>query len=86
MNYFIKLGYKKKKIHKVVSNNIIDEIYERGIEAGAGGGKLLGAGAGGFVLFYVDQKKHIKFLKAFNKKNYLKFNIDYSGSKTFKIK
>jgi len=76
----------KKKIHKVVSNNIIDEIYERGIEAGAGGGKLLGAGAGGFVLFYVDQKKHIKFLKAFNKKNYLKFNIDYSGSKTFKIK
>ena len=76
----------KKKIHKVVSNKIIDNIYDKGIEAGARGGKLLGAGAGGFVLFYVDKNKQSKFLKAFNKKNYLKFNIDYNGSRTYEIK
>ncbi len=76
----------KKKIHKVVSNKIIDNIYDKGIEAGASGGKLLGAGAGGFVLFYVDKNKQNKFLKAFNKKNYLKFNIDYNGSRTYEIK
>ena len=75
----------KKKIHKVVSNKIIDNIYDKGIEAGAEGGKLLGAGAGGFVLFYVDKNKQNNFLKAFDKKNYLRFNIDYNGSKTFKI-
>ena len=76
----------KKKIHKIVSNKLIDNIYEKGIEAGATGGKLLGAGAGGFILFYVEKKKQEKFLRVFDQKNYLKFNIDYNGSQTFKSK
>lgn len=75
----------KKKIHKIVSNKIIDDIYEMGIDAGASGGKLLGAGAGGFVLFYVDKKKHNKFSSVF-KNRFLKFNIDYYGSKNLQIK
>lgn len=50
----------KKSLTNVVSNSRVDDIYERARQAGALGGKLLGAGGGGFVLFYVrpeDQQK-----------------------------
>ena len=70
----------KKKIHKVVSNKIIDEIYNKGRENGACGGKLLGAGAGGFILFYVQKKNQSKFEKSFKNENLIRFNIDYKGS------
>ena len=44
-----------KATGKDVSKESIDILYERGIKAGALGGKLLGAGGGGFLLFYVKQ-------------------------------
>ncbi len=44
----------KKSLSKSVSNNKIDSIYDAAIAAGASGGKLLGAGAGGFFLFFVS--------------------------------
>ncbi len=52
----------KKSLHKNISNNYIDDLYETGIKNGAIGGKLLGAGGGGFILFYVreENKKNIK--------------------------
>lgn len=43
----------KRKTGKMVSTDSIDMIYEQGIQAGALGGKLLGAGGGGFLIFYV---------------------------------
>lgn len=43
----------KKKFGSSVSNELIDMIYDRGIKAGALGGKLLGAGGGGYILFVV---------------------------------
>ena len=43
----------KKTLTERISNSSIDEIYEAGLEAGALGGKLLGAGGGGFMLFFV---------------------------------
>ena len=43
----------KKQTGKNISKDSIDELYDRGIKAGALGGKLLGAGGGGFLLFYV---------------------------------
>jgi D-glycero-alpha-D-manno-heptose-7-phosphate kinase len=43
----------KRSLTKKISNSSIDEIYEAGLRAGAIGGKLLGAGGGGFMLFYV---------------------------------
>ena len=47
-------GWKlKRRIGDAVSNNCIDSLYARGIKAGAVGGKLLGAGGGGFLIFYV---------------------------------
>jgi D-glycero-alpha-D-manno-heptose-7-phosphate kinase len=43
----------KRSLTQKISNSSIDEIYEAGLSAGALGGKLLGAGGGGFMLFYV---------------------------------
>ena len=47
----------KRQLSNEVTTSKIDELYQVGIEAGALGGKLLGAGGGGFLLFYVPQKK-----------------------------
>ncbi len=51
---------KKKSLASRVSNQEIDKIYEAGIKAGSWGGKILGAGGGGCILFFVPlQKKEI---------------------------
>lgn len=47
----------KKQTGKEISKDTIDELYKKGISAGALGGKLLGAGGGGFLLFYVKPEK-----------------------------
>lgn len=47
----------KRSLTNRISNNNIDEIYETGLSAGAIGGKLLGAGGGGFMLFYVEPER-----------------------------
>lgn len=47
----------KRSTGSKISTGTIDEIYERTIKAGALGGKLLGAGGGGFMLFYVPEEK-----------------------------
>ena len=79
-----KTWYLKKKLAKNVSNNKIDTIYEKGLLNGATGGKLLGAGAGGFILFYVPLKNHVKFLSKFKKK-IVDFQFTSSGSKIAEI-
>ena len=70
----------KKSLSNLVSNTEIDNIYEKGLKAGALGGKLLGAGGGGFILFYVDDasKENVKM----KLKNYLHvpFRFDFTGS------
>ena len=48
----------KKDMEKSISNDEIDAIYKTGINAGAVGGKLLGAGGGGFILFLTPPEKH----------------------------
>ncbi len=47
----------KKSLSSIVSTSAIDEIYDRAITAGALGGKILGAGGGGFMLFFVPPEK-----------------------------
>jgi len=47
----------KRSLTQKISNASIDEIYEAGLRAGALGGKLLGAGGGGFMLFYVPPER-----------------------------
>jgi D-glycero-alpha-D-manno-heptose-7-phosphate kinase len=48
----------KKSLSSIVSTSAIDEIYNKAITAGALGGKILGAGGGGFMLFFVPPEKH----------------------------
>lgn len=50
----------KRKTGNTVSTNSIDELYDKGLKAGALGGKLLGAGGGGFLVFYVEPDKQEK--------------------------
>ena len=71
----------KRKLSGYVSNSKIDKLYNFGMDNGAVGGKLLGAGGGGYILFLTKnlnyQKKLIKKLKS---RIYFKFNIDEMGS------
>jgi D-glycero-alpha-D-manno-heptose-7-phosphate kinase len=48
----------KRNLDQAISNDVIDEMYRAGLEAGALGGKLLGAGGGGFLLLFVPPEKH----------------------------
>tara|TARA_B100001250_G_C19806732_1_gene793674 strand:+ start:1966 stop:3324 length:1359 start_codon:yes stop_codon:yes gene_type:complete len=53
----------KKTFSKEISNKYLDNIYNGALKNGATGGKLLGAGGGGFFVFYVKAKEKINFLK-----------------------
>jgi D-glycero-alpha-D-manno-heptose-7-phosphate kinase len=70
----------KKKLSKIISNDYIDEIYEKGMKYGAIGGKLLGAGSGGFLLFYVPKNKQNCFFHNFRNKIIIPFKFSYTGS------
>src|SRR5439155_26696634 len=48
----------KKRLASNISNSKIDEYYQAAIEAGALGGKITGAGGGGFLLLFCEQDKH----------------------------
>jgi D-glycero-alpha-D-manno-heptose-7-phosphate kinase len=69
----------KKSMESSITNTEIDDIYDKGIQAGAVGGKLLGAGGGGFILFLTPphmQKKVAEKLKL----RQVPLNFDYLGS------
>ena len=72
----------KKMLSSNVTSKYIDEMYSYGINNGATGGKLCGAGNGGFLLFYVPRKNHIKFEDAFSKKKIVKFSCSKLGAAT----
>ena len=75
----------KKSLTKAVSNSFIDEIYNKGIMAGSLGGKLLGAGGGGFILFYCPKEKQEHFRNEMSKYRELTFGFDHFGSKIIYI-
>lgn len=63
-----------------VSTDHIDKLYKKGIEAGAVGGKLLGAGGGGFLLFYVRPEYQNQVRAAFKDLLYIPFKFEENGS------
>ena len=71
----------KKKLSKRISNNKIDEIYDCAKKNGALGGKILGAGGGGFLLLYAEKKNHEKLKKSLKKYLNVPFNFSKEGSK-----
>lgn len=64
-----------------VSTDSIDEMYKKAISAGALGGKLLGAGGGGFILFYVEKDKQSVVRKALSDYLYIPFEFENDGTK-----
>ncbi len=71
----------KKSISTSISNPVIDTLYQCGLQAGALGGKLLGAGGAGFVLFYVPKDKQTNFKNQMTAYTELPFNFENYGSK-----
>lgn len=71
----------KKSLTSGISTGIVDEMYNRGIEAGAFGGKLLGAGGAGFILFYCPKEKQAEFRERMGAITELNFKFDNYGSK-----
>ena len=71
----------KKKINRLSSNKLVDKYYNQALNSGAYGGKLLGAGNGGFLLFIASKSSQKKIANKLNKlkKMYIKF--DYSGTR-----
>ncbi|MEI6196371.1 MAG: GHMP kinase, partial [Verrucomicrobiota bacterium] len=71
----------KRSLTREVSNDLIDGWYASARKAGAVGGKLLGAGAGGFLMFYAPQEKHEAIAGALKKLRPVKFDFEPQGSK-----
>jgi len=71
----------KKELASAISNPKIDEMYNLALEAGAWGGKILGAGGGGFLLVMASPEKHSKIKEVLNKYQLIPFRFSESGSK-----
>jgi D-glycero-alpha-D-manno-heptose-7-phosphate kinase len=71
----------KRGITDEISTNTIDQIYEKALKAGAVGGKLLGAGGGGFLLFYVEKDKQLKVKEALEDFLYVPFEFENAGTR-----
>jgi D-glycero-alpha-D-manno-heptose-7-phosphate kinase len=71
----------KKQLTNSISNKKINNYYDTGIKNGALGGKLLGAGGGGFLLFYVPKEKRNKVISSLKKLFHLPIQIDRTGSR-----
>lgn len=71
----------KRQTGSKISTNSIDELYEKGINAGALGGKLLGAGGGGFLVFYVTPDKQAAVRNAMKDLLYVPFEFENGGTR-----
>lgn len=71
----------KRQIGTSVTTDSIDYLYEKGIKAGALGGKLLGAGGGGFLIFYAQREKQQAVKLALNDLMNIPFKFENEGSR-----
>lgn len=71
----------KRQTGSAVSTSGIDALYDKGIAAGALGGKLLGAGGGGFLVFYVPKEKQAAVHEAMKDLLYIPFRFENEGTK-----
>ncbi|HAP8580919.1 TPA: kinase, partial [Enterococcus faecium] len=71
----------KKGTGGAISTGSIDELYEKGMAAGALGGKLLGAGGGGFLVFYVQPEKQDAVRWAMRDLMYIPFEFENGGTR-----
>ena len=71
----------KRQLSDKITNSMIDEIYTAGLSAGAVGGKLLGAGSGGFMLMFVPPEKQFYVAEKLSKLLPINFSFETGGSK-----
>lgn len=71
----------KRQTGNAVTTTGIDELYTKGIDAGALGGKLLGAGGGGFLVFYVQPEKKAAVMDAMKDLLFVPFHFEDGGSR-----
>lgn len=71
----------KRQTGTAISTNGIDILYAKGIEAGALGGKLLGAGGGGFLIFYVQPQYQASVRRAMSDLMYIPFQFEDEGTR-----
>ena len=64
-----------------ISNEKIDELYEKALDAGALGGKITGAGGGGFMLLYCPQDKQDRVRDALKELQELPFRFNRDGTR-----
>ena len=78
----------KKRLDKMITNARIDQLYGGALKNGAIGGKILGAGDGGHMLFFVDFQKKRNLLKYLMTNGYrhVPFNFDSQGAVSWKVK
>jgi len=70
----------KRKLASGITNPLINDAYDNALAAGASGGKLLGAGGGGFLLFYVPEHRHNAVKNALSHLTYMQFGFSRNGS------
>ena len=70
----------KRTLSSRVSSNYVDELYAHALSNGALGGKLLGAGGGGFMLLFVPPSRQSQVKEALKKLIFVPFHFDFSGS------
>lgn len=71
----------KRSLADSISNPLVDTLYDQGIAAGALGGKLLGAGGAGFVLFYCPEERQADFRARMSAYTEMPFRFENEGSK-----
>jgi len=71
----------KQKLASKITNPVINDYYEKARKAGAIGGKILGSGGGGFLLFYCEEKNQDKVREALSNLKETSFNFEPQGSK-----
>lgn len=75
----------KKTLASKVSNNVIDAHYQRGLDAGALGGKVTGAGGGGFLLLYCPPVAQSRLLNAMGGLRRIPFQFEFNGSRVIHV-
>ena len=84
-NYLHKGWLLKKSLTKHISNTLVDNMYNLGLKSGALGGKLLGAGGSGFLLFYCPKDSQENFRRKMRQYKEMKFQFDNNGSQIIYI-
>lgn len=75
----------KKRQSKLISNKMIDDFYSEAMSKGALGGKLCGAGGGGFMLLVVPAHRQPEFRRSFPEMSIVSFDWDFHGNRNVQV-